>query len=67
MLLMKIFSTISLKILAIAPQKLVSRVLLSYESLHNSCDNFYDEIVMMFVHEHDCKALNKKVEGKDFI
>ena len=38
MALMKIFNAISLKVLAIAPQKLVSQMLLLYKSLYNYVD-----------------------------
>ena len=48
MMLMKIFSTISSLILAIASQKLVSQILLLYKSLHNKRDIFYDELVLFF-------------------
>ena len=45
MVLMKIFNTISSLILAsIALQKLVSRIVLPYKSIHNYRDIFYDEM-----------------------
>ena len=38
--LIKIFTTILSKILVIASQKLVSRIVLSYKSIHNNRDIF---------------------------
>ena len=48
MVLMKIFNTISSKILVIASQKLVSRIALPYKSIHNNRDIFYDEMALIF-------------------
>ena len=48
MVLMKIVNTISSWIFVIASQKLVSRIVLPYKSIHNNCDIFYDEMVLIF-------------------
>ena len=48
MVLMKIFDTISSYILAIASQKLVSRIVLPCKSIHNNRDIFYDEMALIF-------------------
>ena len=63
MMLMKIFNTISSLVLAIASQKLVSQILLLYESLHRKRDIYYDKLVLIFFYEHHCKALRKKVDN----
>ena len=58
-MMIKIFNMILSLMLAIASQKLVSQILLLYESLHNKRDIFYDELMLIF-YEHCSKALPKK-------
>ena len=48
-MMIKIFNMILSLMLAIASQKLVSQILLLYESLHNKRDIFYDELMLIFL------------------
>ena len=48
MVLMKIFNTISSKILVIVSQKLVSQLVLPYKNIPNKRDIFYNEMVLSF-------------------
>ena len=50
-MVLKNFNTVLLDIMAIASQKLVSRVLLPYQSIQYNRDIFYDEMVSIFFHE----------------
>ena len=43
----EIFNTISLQLLAVASQKLVSQILLPYKSLYTNHDIFYDKVVLI--------------------
>ena len=44
------FNSISSWTLVIASQKLVSRILLTYTSLYNNRDIFYDEMLIFFMY-----------------
>ena len=59
----KKFYTISSYILAIASQKLVSLVVLPYKSIHNNCDIFYDEMVLIFFVNTIVKPHVKRLTG----
>ena len=65
-MLMKIFNPISSKILAIASQKLVSRILLANESPHNNRDIFYDEMVLNFCMNTTAKPHVKRLSVSKF-
>ena len=61
MMVIKIFITISSLILAIASQKLVSRILLLYESIHSKRDIFYDKLVLIFFMNIVAKPYGKRL------
>ena len=48
-MLMKIFNTISSKMLVIASQKLLSRIVFPFTCIHNNRDIFYNEMVLIFL------------------
>ena len=60
-MLMKIFNTISSLVLAIASQKLVSRILLPYKNLHSKRDIYYDKLVLIFFMNTIAKPYAKRL------
>ena len=61
MVLMKIFNTISSKMLVIASQMFVSLIVLPSKTIHNNRDIFYDEMVLIFFTNTIVKAHVKRL------